>query len=474
MKMSMHWQELLPADQYRVSTSGLLHDYDRKIVTRLYQPLIGPICFSLFMTFWSELEENRLWSEPNTHYSLMNTLGLNLSEIYQARLKLEGIGLLNVYKKEIDEVKEFVYEINPPLSPLQFFTDGMLNIYLFKKIGKAQYNRLKRFFSDDLLPVQDYDNVTKTFAEIFASDHSLYVSDEAKGEEMPLHDQRFIGRQEGTELTGFESYFDFDLLMAGVKSSLVPKKAFTPKIKSTIAKLAFLYGIDPLEMQKLVIGATFDDEIDEEYLRKSARDWYQIEKQSDMPSLIYNVQPPKYRTQAGKPKTQEEEYIHYLETTSPLEVMKHNHNGGEVVEADLTIIENVMINQNLYPGVVNVLIEYVMMKAEKKFTKNYVEKIAGHWSRMKIVTVKDAMELARNEHRKYQTWVESNKNHTKDRRRKIIRTEMVPEWMNKKETTNEQPEKTEEAPTISEERKRAIWEQVNKLNAGGDSLDEKD
>ena len=88
MKMSMHWQELLPADQYKVSTAGLLNDYDRKIVTRLYQPLIGPICFSLYMTFWSELEENRLWSEPTTHYSLMNTLGLNLRDIYEARLNL--------------------------------------------------------------------------------------------------------------------------------------------------------------------------------------------------------------------------------------------------------------------------------------------------------------------------------------------------------------------------------------------------
>ena len=216
MKMSMHWQDLLPADQYKISTAGLLNDYDRKIVTRLYQPLIGPICFSLYMTFWSELEENRLWSEPTTHYSLMNTLGLNLRDIYEARLKLEGIGLLNVYKKETGEVKEFVYEINPPLSPLQFFTDGMLNIYLFKKIGKAQYTRLKRFFSDELLPIQEYENVTKTFAEIFTSDHSLYVSDEAKEEEMPLHDQQFIDRKEGTEPTGFESHFDFDLLMAGL------------------------------------------------------------------------------------------------------------------------------------------------------------------------------------------------------------------------------------------------------------------
>ena len=55
----MHWQELLPADSYLVSSAGLLHDYDRKILTRLYQPLIGPICISLYMTLWSELEEKQ-------------------------------------------------------------------------------------------------------------------------------------------------------------------------------------------------------------------------------------------------------------------------------------------------------------------------------------------------------------------------------------------------------------------------------
>ena len=52
---------------------------------------------------------------------------------------------------------------------------------------------------------------------------------------------------------------------------------------------------------------------------------------------------------------------------------------------------------------------------------------------------------------------------------------MVPEWMNKNEITTTQQEKTEETHlAISEERKRAIWEQVNKLNAGGDSFDAKD
>ena len=53
-----------------------------------------------------------------------------------------------------------------------------------------------------------------------------------------------------------------------------------------------------------------------------------------------------------------------------------------------------------------------------------------------IVTVKEAMELARNEYRKYQSWVESGKKENKGGRKKAIRTEMVPDWLNKEEVTN--------------------------------------
>ena len=42
--MTQHWQELLPIDRYVVTANGLLHDYDRKVLTFLYQPLLGASC----------------------------------------------------------------------------------------------------------------------------------------------------------------------------------------------------------------------------------------------------------------------------------------------------------------------------------------------------------------------------------------------------------------------------------------------
>jgi replication initiation and membrane attachment protein len=468
MKMTNHWQELRPADRYLVSSAGLLHDFDRKIITLLYQPLIGPICVSLYMTFWSEMEENRLWSKPSLHYQLMNTIGLHLNEIYEARIKLEGIGLLSVYKKESEEGIEFVYELNPPLSPEQFFTDGMLNIYLYKKIGKTHFNSLKQFFSDEKISVNSYQQVTKSFTEIFASDHldSLYVSDEAKVELDADITKRFFGRESAKDLGGFSSQFDFDLLFAGIKS-LVPRKAFTVRANETIIKLSFLYGIDALQMQKLVIGSvTPDQELDLEELRKAARDWYQIEYHQDMPTLIERVQPLAYRSQQKEPLTQEEQLIRHLETVSPRVRLIQLSGGAEPSKADLQILEGIMLNQNLNPGVVNVLVEYVMLKTDMKLSKAYIEKIASHWTRKNVVTVKEAMELAKSEHRQYQEWAKT-KNEPKSKNRKATRTEMVPEWMNESENAKESPHtkdmnETQETDDL-DERKRKLEENLKKL-----------
>ena len=108
-----------------------------------------------------------------------------------------------------------------------------------------------------------------------------------------------------------------------------------------------------------------------------------------------------YQTINKEPETQEEKLIHYFETTSPMQYLRDIGGGAEPSKADVKIIEDVMFRQKLNPGVVNVLIDNVMRKTDMKLTKNYVEKIASHWARKNIKTVKDAMDLAKTEHRQY-------------------------------------------------------------------------
>ncbi|PLT31195.1 replication initiation and membrane attachment family protein [Peribacillus deserti] len=467
--MQKHWQQILPIDRYEVCTNGLIHSYDRKVLALLYQPLIGPLCFSLYLTLLSEVEDNRLWSVSSSHHALMSTMAVNLREIFEARTKLEGIGLLKSWKRKEGEESSFIYELVPPLSPEAFFTDGMLNIYLYKKVGKIQYAKLKKTFSDHYIPHDQYQDVTKSFHEVFVSDHteSLYLPDDA-AEDLSLEEEKqFITRSSAEDISGFEGYFDFDLLYSGLKDSFIPKKAFTPKVRDTIAKLSFLYGIDSLNMKNLLLDVIdSSDEIDVEELRKRARDWYQLEYNVQLPSLSSHIQPPQLHTQSAEARTPEEKHIKYLENVSPRQRLIDLSGGAEPSRSDLQIIEDILLNQQLTPGVANVLIEYVMMRSDMKLTKAYVEKIAGHWARKGIKTVKEAMELAKSEHRQYQSWANEKKT-KKIGAKKAIRTEIVPDWLKEEEAAPVNSETTSNDINDIEERKRKLEEKLKKYQNRG-------
>jgi replication initiation and membrane attachment protein len=226
-------------------------------------------------------------------------------------------------------------------------------------------------------------------------------------------------------------------------------------VKEAILKLSFLYNINAVDMKNLLLTALNDEqEIDIEELRKAARDWYQIENANELPNLVDRIQPPVYRASTEKVSTQEEKLIAYLETTSPRQLLIDISDGAEPSKGDLQALEEVMFQQQLSPGVTNVLIQYVMLKTDMKLSKNYLDKIASHWSRKKVKSVKEAMELAKNEHRQYQEWAE-NKKTQNNVRKQPIRKEKLPDWfVENEETENQSVQAKPDQESIKEKRKR--------------------
>ncbi|MDX8342100.1 replication initiation and membrane attachment family protein [Rossellomorea sp. YZS02] len=435
--MKKHWNEIQPIDHYTVGTNGMLQEYDRKIITFLYQPLIGSVCYSLYMSLWGEVEENRLWSTDSTHYHLMNVLSVNLQDVYEARMKLEGIGLLKVYEKKDDEDRQFLYELQPPLSPREFFHDGMLNVYLYRKIGRTHYLRLKKFFTDVSVDMNQYTNITRSFQDVFTSEQINFLHHDANVDSETGTGEQYMkyGKNDGLALD--EVDFDFQLLLAGLSESMVPRKAFTQNVKETVLKLSYLYGINPLQMKNIVLSSLdADDAIDIELLRKTARDWYGMQTGDQLPDLTTRMEAKKPAVR-DKPLSQEEELIDYLETTSPKDVLSDISNGGSPSKADLQAVEEVLMSQKLPIGVMNVLIQYVLLKTDMKLTKGYMEKIASHWSRKKVTSASEAMILAKNEHKQYLEWAEGKKETKSNRRRKPIRTEKLPDWFKEEEAPEE-------------------------------------
>ncbi|WP_242219735.1 replication initiation and membrane attachment family protein [Bacillus cereus group sp. BfR-BA-01380] len=446
------WMELLPIDRYKVSARGLLSNYDRKVLTMLYQPLIGSKAFSLYMTLWGELEQERLFGKENTHHSIMVTMQMQLPDIYEERLKLEAIGLLNVYVKKEKDIRMFIYELRPPLMPKQFFDDIVLSIFLYNRLSKAKYNQVKQYFLEEEFDFASYENVTRSFNDVFGSFNPGQV-EHAKEELLIPNATVMPSRAEGNAPQIWNDFFDFSLFVEGL-SALVPRRAITDQMRECVIILAYVYGIDPLSMQNIVLGAvTEHNTIDMERLRKGARDWYQFENGQALPKFSERTQPLHARTMKEKePTTQEEMLIKQLEEISPRELLREISGGAEPTKTDLQIIEDVMLSQKLTPGVVNVLIYYVMLRSDMKLAKSYVEKIAGHWARKKITTVTEAMGLAKEENRQYQEWAETKKKGRATK--KTVRKELVPDWLKEQTEDSEPSHRSEEQGKLEEERKK--------------------
>ena len=89
--------------------------------------------------------------------------------------------------------------------------------------------------------------------------------------------------------------------------------------------------------------------------------------------------------------------------------------------------EHLLIDQKLQPGVVNVLLAYVLKVNNQKLNKNFIETIVGQWKRLNIETVEDAMKITEKEHKKMKKIIK------KDTEKKFTRKkeETLPAWFDK-------------------------------------------
>ena len=121
--------------------------------------------------------------------------------------------------------------------------------------------------------------------------------------------------------------------------------------------------------------------------------------------------------------------IYTFENISPYELLKSKSDGIEPTARDLRLTEDLIICYGLKPGVVNVLIDYILKTNNNKLTRNLAETIAGQWQRLKIETVDEAMSVAEKEHKKYKKTTNSSNTAPKQQPTKV---ETLPEWFNKK------------------------------------------
>lgn len=381
-------ESLLPADIYVVINKSLLTEYDKDTLMMLYMPIIGHTAVSLYLTLYTELKVGSFVSPQLKHHHLMSSMSLKLSEIKDARIKLESIGLLKTYIHS-NSINSYVYELYSPLSASEIFNHPIFNIVLYNNVGKEEYERLKDYFTMPSINLKDYKDITTPFDIGFKS---------VSYTEFELNNKDII-KKDSLRLT-YELDFDFDLLVSSINNSFFNPKSLNKTMKDLIINLSFLYNFNVMTMAEIIKTCINEKgNIDKELLRKNARKFYQYNNDNRLPSLIYNNQPIYARSAVGD-NSNKGKMVRIFETTSPYEFLRGRQKGVKPTERDLQILESLLIDFKLNPAVVNVLVDYVLKTQNNKLIKNYIETIASQWKRMNVETALEAMDAAVSEHNK--------------------------------------------------------------------------
>lgn len=382
---------LMPADTYIVINRTILNDHDRKLLVMLYQPIVGSVAINLYFTLWSYLDKTEIMSSIWTHHHIINSMGITLSEFISAREKLEGIGLLRSYIKK-EEVTNYVYEMYSPLSANEFFLNPILSTVLYTNIGNDEYKKVKEYFKVPRINLSGYEDVTAKFNEVYESTNLINVT------------STDIKKRNYQKLDIISS-LDLDNIFSLIPEEMLNIKNITRDTKDLIIKLGFIYDLNDEQMNNIIRNSINErHNIDKELLRNNCRHYYSFENSGKLPSIVYRNQPEYLRKPVGD-TSKRAKIIYQFETTSPYDFLSSKYKDSKPTKTDLSLLEYLLIDLNLNPGVVNVLIDYVLKINNNKLTRSFIDVIAGQWKRSKIETVEDAMHLALKEYKGKKTKV---------------------------------------------------------------------
>lgn len=374
---------ILPADRYKVINKTILSEVDRQNLMNFYGPIVGSLAVSLYLTLWQDLNQFQEQSEYLLHHHLMSILKCSSKNLKEAREELEATGLIKTFVKE-ENVLVYIYELYSPLYPSEFFNHPILSVVLYNNIGSEEYDKILKQYQKKKFDYSGFLEITKNMDEVYTSESFNQVEN--------------IKDRNAAQIK-LTSKIDYELILNSIPKDTLSEKAFNKKTKELIDNLSFIYDVDTLKMIEYIRTSINEfGLIDKQLLRNNVRKYYQLASNS-LPTIVYRTQ-PEFLKKASGDTSLRAKIIAMFENISPYDFLKNKNKGATPTSKDLKLVESLLLDLELTPAVVNVLLDYCLRKNNNKLTNNYVETIAAQWKRADLKTAEEAMLFAEKEHKK--------------------------------------------------------------------------
>ena len=361
------------SDLYQSEIHYPLDEVTNDVLYYLYQPIIGKDTISTYMFLYTEGKRNLKEQSYSSLSRLLDYQSMNLEELEECILKLEGIGLLKTYVKH-DDLTQYIFALLSPLSLTRFFKNQILCSLLKESLSDEDFKKTLNYFKYNYQDKKDFEEITSSFNDIY----------EITNKPIRLS-VKHLKERESEEIHYF---FDESLLKQKLREYQISSRLLTKEDLTNISDLVHVYSIDTLTVASLVKDAIEDKKFSLKKFKLLIQDYYDVDS-SKLTSVFYK-QPVSHLSYGNDPLSL---HMQYLDSITPYELLKDKQGGKEPVYHDLKIIETLMNQLSLNPSVVNVLIEYVLSKQNGRLSSRYCEAIGSTLARKKVETSMDAYKV---------------------------------------------------------------------------------
>ncbi|HFC9436250.1 TPA: replication initiation and membrane attachment family protein [Enterococcus hirae] len=431
--MDNAWKELQPKNIYQGRKSYPLREEGKSSLLYLYQPLIGSEALSLYFTLLSEIPLQKGVGPEGLHADLLSSLNCGIPQLYEARKKLEGIGLLEVFFKEDPSLGGcFIYELLEPIEPLAFFKDTLLSFLLLEKVGQRRFNQLIQLFQPEHFSTNDYQKITKKFLEVYRFNEKTYAADQEKLEE---NQQSFTTKSTDLGKSMEQSTLDWRFLTDWLAKKHIMN--LDESLKEQLTMYHLLYGVDELTLGEWVVQAY--DFSEQTVSVKELQRIVLVNQQTKRTNTLTNQK--EEATSANQYETPKEataltnatlQLVNEAKSIPPMKYLEalKQAKGGYVSKQETWLLQDLVSQSGLSNSLINILINYVLViKDRPSLTASFVNTIANEWAQKKIMTPEEAIEHIRKTNSKgKQNTKNTNQNYSTNRRN--VRREKLPDWVN--------------------------------------------
>lgn len=420
--------------RYVVKRNFSLSVLDYKMLTMIYQPMIGGYAISIYYTLYHHLKADVLGaSQQEQQRKLFLSLELEPSEkgrkyFIEQTSKLEATGLLRTMRSVhlVDEEYVYEYHLSPPLPPFEFFRNQHLVLLLRDKVGKFMLLHISDEFlttSQELTATHNEENISVPFYDLFRLNskvidyeiEQMFTQASAKDQSVAHIDVTTRSFQYADILHRFPRESLNRIYVEALKHkpeqviaiNMIAKK-YHLSLQET-SRLLDEEGIfrpnGDLELDRLQYNANLqfrqdkkrEDErerhlarIEENGQLESTNNHKQQSSQEQAVEMSYYLATPQMLSASCN----DHQYNYMLRNESYLFVLKKFFAKGSIPDGLLSIFEKLDFNYKLNQAVMNVLIHFIYVD-RRSWSRASIEAVAVDMLGKQITTYEQAVEYVR-------------------------------------------------------------------------------